>query len=304
MNQKNALIYCLFFSFCLSKGFSQTLISNTLDEVFITSSRFELSKDYIGRVIDKITSDDIQKNTDQSLAQLLNRMTGITVNGSYGQSGSVLSTYVRGGQNRQVLILIDGIPANDPSQIENNFDLNLMSLEYIESIEVLKGPASVLYGTNASTAVINILTKSGLRQPFSVSINATTGTNKDYDQNKIALDDYKTSLAVVGSHKKLNYAGHFSHRSNDGLSAISSENSSDMYDTDRFETNNLQFKLGYTFSNRFTLSGFLNSNRYTSDYDESFGFLDANYHTKNNQLRLGLVSQFTFNKGSVNFNAA
>jgi vitamin B12 transporter len=62
----------------------------------------------------------------------------------------------RGGNNRQVLILIDGVPINDPSLPNSEFDLRLLNLNDIESIEVVKGPSSVVYGSGAATAVIQI----------------------------------------------------------------------------------------------------------------------------------------------------
>jgi vitamin B12 transporter len=57
------------------------------------------------------------------------------------------------------LILIDGIAATDPSQIANDYDLRLLNLDQVESIEILKGASSTLYGSGAATAVINITLK-------------------------------------------------------------------------------------------------------------------------------------------------
>lgn len=131
----------------------------------------------MGKIIDKISSTDLIRRQGWTLAQLLNRLVGVNIQGSFGQSGSVLSTSIRGGQNRQVLVLIDGTPANAPSQIENNFDLNLIGLKQIDYIEILRGASSVLYGASASSAVINIVTKSDHGKPISVSITSMIGTH-------------------------------------------------------------------------------------------------------------------------------
>ena len=66
---------------------------------------------------------------------------------------------IRGSNNYQVLILVDGVRVSDPSRIDNDFDFNFLSLDQIDSIEILKGGASTLYGSAAAAAVINITTK-------------------------------------------------------------------------------------------------------------------------------------------------
>lgn len=296
---------CLSFLFLIFfKGWSQHLITMPLDEVFVTNSRFELSKEYVGRFVDKISSEVLEKNRGWSLAQLLNRFVGVNMLGSYGQSGSVLSTTIRGGQNRQVLVLIDGIPVNDPSQIENNFDFNLIGLEQIEYVEILKGASSVLYGANASTAVINIVTKSNDHKPLSISIFSMLGTNNSSSKHGIIPNDFQNRISVAGSLNKFSFGMYLSHRSNDGLSAIIPENIVSDVNSDAFNKTNLYFKLGYSFSNRTSISGYINSDRYNTGYDESFGFLDANYHAKNKQLRMGLNGVINYDKGSLNINVA
>ena len=70
-----------------------------------------------------------------------------------------MGLYIRGGRNHQVLILIDGIPVTDASGISLSYDLRLLPVEQIESIEIMKGASSTLYGSGASTGVINITLK-------------------------------------------------------------------------------------------------------------------------------------------------
>ena len=153
------------FSFCFLAAQNQILDSfdistNYLDEVVVTDSRFALKRSQSGKIIIKIKQEDIQQFSGLGLGVLLSTHLGIDVIGKNLYSGHNPSTIsIRGGRNRQVLILIDGVRVSDPSRIDNDFDINALSEEMIESIEIFKGPASSLYGSSAATGVINISTK-------------------------------------------------------------------------------------------------------------------------------------------------
>ena len=84
---------------------------------------------------------------------------------------------IRGGRNNQVLILVDGVRVSDPSRISNDFDLNLLNLADIVSIEIVKGAASTLYGSSASTGVVNITTKKSSKK-LSINLGSTIGTQQ------------------------------------------------------------------------------------------------------------------------------
>ncbi len=86
-------------------------------------------------------------------------MAGIEVNGSRGPQGGILSIYARGGRSKQALVIIDGIRVADPTSASLSYDLRLLDISQIESIKVIKGANSSLYGTNAGVVVIDISTK-------------------------------------------------------------------------------------------------------------------------------------------------
>ena len=132
----------------LSIGFAQqqqdSVKVEALDEVFITDSRFALKRENSGKVITKITAEELNKMQGQSIAEIIGRTVGIEVNGVRSNAGQNLSYFVRGGRNRQVLVMIDGIQVTDPSQIANDYDLRLLNADQVESIEILKGASSTL----------------------------------------------------------------------------------------------------------------------------------------------------------------
>ena len=140
---------------------SETLAlpTNYLDEVVVTDSRFILKRSQSGKTVEIINSQEIQQFSALGLGILLSTRVGIDVIGKNNHSGQNQTLSIRGGRNRQVLILIDGIRVSDPSRIDNDFDINLLNIEIIESIEIVKGATSTLYGSSAATGVVNIITK-------------------------------------------------------------------------------------------------------------------------------------------------
>ena len=113
-----------------------TTTSKVLDEVVVTANKQEQKQSTTGKVITVITKAQIEKSTGKTVAQLLNEQAGITINGAYNNAGSVQTIFMRGGSAGRTLVLMDGIPVNDPSQINNDFDLNLFSITDVERIEI------------------------------------------------------------------------------------------------------------------------------------------------------------------------
>ena len=118
------------------------------------AKRFETHIEKSGKVIYKVTYDEIEKTAGRTVADILNTLPGVNIDGVYGTPGTNLSYNIRGGRNRHTLILIDGLPVNDPSSIANDYDLRLINTREIEYIEVLKGGSSTLYGTNAAAGAV------------------------------------------------------------------------------------------------------------------------------------------------------
>ncbi len=287
----------------LSIGFAQTKQDSVkvekLDEVVVTDSRFNLKRENSGKVITKITAQDLEKLQGQSVAEIIGRTAGVEVNGVRSNAGQNLSYFVRGGRNRQVLIMIDGVQVTDPSQIANDYDLRLLNADQVESIEILKGASSTLYGTGAATAVINIKLKEASKKAFNLNLRSTLGTNQSSDDNNYAIEDFRNSVSVNGTVGKFNYLASFGQQFTDGLSAIESGTESDA-----FSSYNGNLKLGYTFNTNFKLNAYGSFDNYNADFDDSFGMMDADNVSISKQYRIGLSPEFKYNMGSVTVNAA
>ena len=195
--------------------------------------------------------------------------------------------------------MIDGIQVTDASQIANDYDLRLLNADQVESIEILKGASSTLYGTGAATAVINIKLKEASKKAYNINLRSTLGTNQSSDENNYAIEDFRNSVAINGSLGEFNYLASFGHQFTDGLSAIEGGTESDA-----FNSYNGNLKLGYTFSKSFKLNTYASFDNFNVDFDDSFGMMDADNHSASKQYRLGISPEFKYNKGSFTINAA
>ena len=105
----------------------------SLDTVYI-DSKTPLSELHSGKVIAKVTSEYIKQHPGKSIAQMINEQSGIEINGSRGYQGQNPGYFVRGGRNRQVVIMVDGVQLTDPSTISNDYDLRFISPTEIDHI--------------------------------------------------------------------------------------------------------------------------------------------------------------------------
>ena len=133
---------------------------DTLNEVIITSTRIDLPFKDNSRTIQIITSKDIVNSAATNVADLLQQVAGVDVR-RRGTAGSQADLYIRGGGFDQTLLLIDGIKMDD-SQTGHHTMNAALPIEVIERIEIIKGPAARIFGQNAFTGAINIVTKKKL----------------------------------------------------------------------------------------------------------------------------------------------
>ena len=127
-----------------------------LDEVVVTASRYEESIMETPVSIEVIDQEEIEESNARNLAELLDTYTGVYIKDNGGQIRKK-DVKIRGASADQVLVLLDGVPYNDHHN--GGLDLSIISAENIEKVEIIKGPASVIYGANAMGGVINIITK-------------------------------------------------------------------------------------------------------------------------------------------------
>ena len=153
---------------------AQEVISkrDTLKEIIITSTRIELPFKKDSRTMTIINAETIQNSAATNVADLLQQVAGVDIR-RRGTGGAQADLYIRGGGFDQTLLLIDGIKMDDAQTGHHSLNAAL-PIEVIERIEIIKGPAARVFGQNAFTGAINIVTKKQLKNP--VAINAERGS--------------------------------------------------------------------------------------------------------------------------------
>ncbi len=158
-----------------NKGYSQTdtiAISDhqEIDEVIVSASRTPKVFSEMNRIVTVIPRNEILSAPVETLQDILKYTASIDVR-QRGAQGVQADISIRGGSNEQTLILLNGIPINDPQTGHHNLNIPI-DLSAIERIEILHGTGSRIYGPNAFSGAINLITDSKAAHKILVSLNA------------------------------------------------------------------------------------------------------------------------------------
>jgi vitamin B12 transporter len=146
----------------------------TDDTIFVTGSRMRLASAAIGSAVSIVDRTEIEANQILLGKDILQDVPGFQV--SNDRPGAVTSVYVRGADNDQVLVLMDGQELGDPSNIMTQFQFDHLQAAEIERIEILRGNQSSLYGSDAIGGVINIITRRPRADGLDLNLGAEAGS--------------------------------------------------------------------------------------------------------------------------------
>lgn len=145
-----------------------------LPEIVVSASRVPIEAKAVGSSVTVITADEIERKQVRAVSDLLREVPGIAVHRS-GTMGALTAVRIRGADSDHTLVIIDGVEMNDPSNINATFDFADLLAADIERIEILRGPQSGPYGSDAIGGVINIITKKGYG-PMTAYLNVEGGS--------------------------------------------------------------------------------------------------------------------------------
>lgn len=238
-----------------------------------------------------ITAEDIKENGYQTLTQAINTVAGISVTNS-GGLGQQTSFFVRGADSGKVLVLLDGMRLNDPSTTNGTALLDSLTTDTIEQIEIIKGGASSIWGSNASAGVINIITKEA-----NEGVHGTLG---------LSYGSYSTKGAEAQlsyKDKKLTAQVLASYLDTDGFSALAPRDAEE----DGYTNKNYNIKLGYAFNENNTLNLSYNRIKTDTEYDDDWSLDLANddySHSTSDQTNVALDYRFRHGNYSAEFYAS
>ncbi len=270
--------------------------TNYLDEVVLLDARIPLKRAQSGKPVLRIDEKQIKQFNGRSLSELLSTQAGIEIVGSRLITGQNLRFAVRGSSNNQVLILVDGVRVADPSRIGNDFDLNFLSLNQINSIEILKGGASTLYGSSAAAAVINITTNK-VTEKSRFNFGFFTGTEQAQNEALADLNYLSSKMQYAGKTKQLFYKLGYTALKTNGMSAVESGT-----ETDPFYRYNINAQLGGKHK-QFSWYVQASKAKIENDYDNVFPVEDADFTAVSTLENFAANAKYTYGLGALSFDA-
>lgn len=278
--------------FVASGALAQTdSATNILNEVVVTATKSPKKISETGKVVTIITRDQIEKSGGKDFSQLLTEQTGIMVNGAVSNPGKDKSLYLRGATDKYTLILLDGIPLNEPAGVGGSFDLRLLSLDNIERIEIVKGSQSTLYGSNAVAGVINLISKKPVSSKPAVQGMLTYGS----------FNSKKAMANLSQQSKWIDYDLNYTYYATDGISEAKDTTGTAGYDKDGFNRHAIQALVGIKLNERMKIAPYYRYSRFDGDYDAD-AFADAGNAYTASLLNTGFDGHMNYTGGSLHVN--
>lgn len=176
-------------------------------EIVVSATRIETPVTEVASSVTVIGRDEIARRGVTTLVDALEAVPGLSMVRT-GGPGQLASPFLRGGSPDHTLVLIDGIEINDPSAVGRGASLDILDAAGVERIEVLRGPQSSLYGSDAMAGVINIVTRSGAGKP-SASLLLEGGSYNTFTE----------AATLQGGSNRVHYAASVNRVDSQGISA-------------------------------------------------------------------------------------
>ena len=246
----------ILFFFKMSLLFSQHEKTENLDEIIIKTGRIDLLFKENSRSIKVISVEDINNSSATNVADMLQEINGVDIR-RRGVDGMQSDLYIRGGSFDQTLVLIDGFKTENPQTGHHSMNM-MIPLENIERIEIIKGPAARIFGQNAFTGAINIVTKNKVQ-------NTLTG--------KIAYGSFDQNLVEISGTLNQNNSSHqvhYSRNASNGYRYNSDFKNQNIFVKSKFNKQENPVDIIATFMERkFGANGFYASPDFKDQYEET-----------------------------------
>ena len=262
---KTKILLHVFAIFIFATAYSQNSIIQKTDstgvykltDVVVTATKTKINTLELANSISVIDSAQISNSNSTNVFDILKNEVGMSFT-RQGGVGTLSNIYIRGANSSQTLVMVDGIEVNltnDPSGV---YDFSALPTDNIERIELLRGPQSTLYGSDAMAGVVNIITKKGYGSP-KITLYTEGGS----------YNTYKGLAGFNGSIDKFNLSATLSRTKSDGFSnadKIFGNTEEDGYKIDNFSS-----ALGYSLSQNLNINLYTRFTNSKADYDQFGG---------------------------------
>ena len=284
----------LFFLTQFSAWSQQTdSVKTTFSEIVVTATKTETPLYAIGSSVSVITSKEISVRQLKTVVDVLRQEPGLSII-EQGGPGKLAYVFMRGANPNHTLVIVDGVEMNDASSPNNAFDFSSFNTNDVDRIEIVRGPQSTLYGSDALAGIINIITKRGSDKP-QYSLASEGGTN----------GYYRGSISALGTVGILRYAIAASRSGTDGISASDSKFGNQEKDGNKNNSFTSRFGLDLSPKTKFDFIYKFSQTETSLDQNEKYGD-DPNYqyNVEEHLLRGGFTATFLDNRWRQQFNAS
>lgn len=259
---------------------SQNIPQTDEEAIVFTANRIATDKDKTGTRTEVVSSSEIQQRQYRTVEEALYSKPGITL--SRNSLNGPSNLFIRGAGSEHSLVLVDGVPMGDAMGTGRmtNFVL-LGNLTNIDRIEVLKGPQSTLYGSNAMGGVVQIFTKKGQKEPETV-LSLEAGSR----------ETIRTTLSTSGGFERFSYALAGSVENQRGIDVTSNDDPlkpEKDFDKDRQKNRVLSGNMNFIVSENFDIDLMAHYNRQYLEYDNNWNPLEVSNSMRNKQF-LGRIA--------------
>ncbi len=266
----------------------QDLTDQSLEKITVTATRFPKKLSETGKVVSVISRADLDRAGGKDLAQLLNEQAGVIVNGANSNFGKDRSVFLRGASNAYTVILINGVPVNDPTGVGGAYDLRMLPVESVERVEILKGAQSTLYGTDAIAGVINIITKKGEGKAANLYGGISYGR----------YNTLKANAGLNGSFNESSYNISFMHDETGGIAEAKDTLGTQNFPRNGMLRNSLSVDIDGAVTGNFHVKPFFRYAYFKSSFAND-AFMGGTNRFASELLSAGTQAQYSFDRGTV-----
>ncbi|HUQ64785.1 MAG TPA: TonB-dependent receptor [Flavitalea sp.] len=290
MTRIYSLLICLFISG--SAWAQDSLTVTSLEEVVFTANKYPKKQSETGKVLSVIGRDQLDRSSGKTLSEILNTISGTTIVGANSNLGTNMTAGIRGGTAGNVLILINSIPANDPSVNDNYFDLNFIAIDQVERIEILKGGQSTLYGSDAVTGVINIITRK----------LGTTGLHTDLTAAAGSYGTFKANAGIRQSSGSSQLSLQYGVITSNGFSSAHDSTGKNDYEKDGLIEHNVTGSWQVALTQKLKANVFGQYSWYKTGIDATAFVDDRDYNVTTDNANAGAGLGYDLGSGNIQFN--